>query len=272
MFMSLAGIVMLGSCTKNDSLTTTSDVTIISKASTTAPTLKSSLVTGNTVELTDLIVNVKEIKFDFDDENGHGKECKDHKEHKDHMRCSDDQDSIYSDQKLYGPFVLHLLDSGVALQQTLTTVELPNTAYEEVKFKLSPDTPPDAPEEIKNRSVYMAGTVNGMPFVMWHNAKIKVKVEFPDSASFTLDSPEFYLFIDAHIDRIMAGLQEIDLSGLSDGNNDGVIEIGPGDPDGNSKYADYLIHYIKKSFDLDDDDDNGNDHHNGEMHGHGDHD
>ncbi len=232
------------SCTKkNDGFT--GKVTLVVKSSGNQPvtTLKSGFV-GDSVTLTDFMVHVREIEFEFEDE------MEDDIEH---------DDSIVSDIELEGPFVLDLLNDRNTLYQTLATVELPNAAYDEIEFKLSPETGADVPEDIKNRSVYLAGTIGAVPFVMWHYSDEEVEIEFPDSSSFALNSDDLYIYIDAHLDQITTGLESLDLSQVTDGNGNGTIEVGPDDEDGSEEFADWILHFITESFDLDEDDDNEND-------------
>jgi hypothetical protein len=88
--------------------------------------------------------------------------------------------------------------------------------------------------------VYLKGTINGTPFIFWTDEEIEVEIEFEDV--FTLGEASIALLtvsfdIASLFDPAKGG---IDLSNAADGNENGIIEIYPGDPDGNNDLADLL--------------------------------
>jgi hypothetical protein len=72
-------------------------------------------------------------------------------------------------------------------------------------------------------------------------------------------------FIDISVDKIRTNLEAMNFGTAVYGNNNGIIEIGHNDPDGNSALAHSILNALTGCFDLDDEE-----HH--DDNGHGDHD
>ena len=238
----LVMLVGFVSCSKDEDPAKT-NVTVIFKSSDTTTGTKSALV-GDTLEISSLMINIREIEFEFDDDQFEDEEV---------------EDSSISEIELQGPFVIDLVADGVLLQEKLGSYNLPNAAYEEIEFELSRETLVGNDHPMYGRSMFIAGTVDGYPFEIWHTANTEVEIEFPDSTSFVLSGDNFKLFIDMHVDMIVEGIKQLNLNGEFDGNKNGIIEIGPDDEDGNNSLANEIRDILKDSFDLDDDDDNEND-------------
>jgi Domain of unknown function (DUF4382) len=176
------------------------------KASSTSVTGKTSIsgrVEASTVTITDLKINVGRIKFEIDSEDSRHK-----------------TDSIVEDQKLVGPFLLDLLDSGKTLIQTISSVNIPNGKYEEIKLKFEKST---ASGEMNGRTLLVKGTADGKPFVIWSDQEVTVKLDFEDhNKDVAVGGGSQELNIKIKIDAILARLIELTKAGSltdTDGNH-----------------------------------------------------
>ncbi len=99
-----------------------------------------------------------------------------------------------------------------------------------------------------DRSVYIAGTIGGVPFVMWHDTSENFDLEpsTPFNVSGSTD-----ITVDFKFGSLLNG---ITLNGnATDGDSDGTIEIDPNDSDnsnGNDVYAESLKNNIKTIADV----------------------
>jgi thiosulfate/3-mercaptopyruvate sulfurtransferase len=68
------------------------------------------------------------------------------------------------------------------LNQTspVTTVNIANGTYEEVKFKLNKSL--ESSSDLFNKTVEIRGTINGTPFVYWHNFESEFEIDYEDTA------------------------------------------------------------------------------------------
>jgi Domain of unknown function (DUF4382) len=227
----IAGSLMVG-CSKSGDPSVSGDVSLTMSATTTSgkTTIGGRFATdgridaGAEVTLTDVMVNVKEIEFEFDDEDQHFK-----------------KDSAFNDDdevKLKGPFIVDLLNAGAFVDQVLTSVTIPNAKYEKVKFKLSPSTEAG---KMNGKSILIAGTINKVPFEFWHNGKAKFESKFADS-TFVSSGDAVNVTIKLELDKILAAANGgVDLSKAVDGNKDGIISINPLSDDGNKNLAEAIL-------------------------------
>lgn len=205
-----------------------------------------------TVEFTDLVINVKEIKFKVDDD----------------MKESGDyeyNDSVFEDVKMKGPFNIVVLKDKMPQTFALNNFEVPNAPFEKIEFKLDVNEGVANTDPMYNKSFYLKGTVNGVPFIMWHNKDEEFKIKLPESDVKTVDSNSLEFEISMQLGALLNSLSTLDMSKVADGNKNGIIEIGPNDTDGNSDYADKIVEFFKKSFKAashedDEDDDDEKDH------------
>jgi hypothetical protein len=188
---------------------------------------------NTTVVLTSFIVNIKEIEFELaedDDNNNQG-----------------DDDDYYDSEdeiELQGPFLLDILNQNTPI----VTVAIPNGVYEEVEFEIDKNT--DASSDMYNKSIKITGTIGGVPFVFWHDFEEEFEIDYEDSnQNLIVDNGTYNLVITFDVNQI---LSQVDLSTAIDGNNDGLIEISPVDPDGNQALAQIIKNLIKNSCELDD--------------------
>lgn len=174
-------------------------------------------------------VNLQEIEFELDeDDPRYG------------------VDSVYDEIEFEGPFFIDLLADEIAV--SIADANIPQGIYEEVEFELEPS--PDPQSSIYQKSIVLEGTLGDVPFTFWTDETLDFEVDF-DNLDGNLDITEsgFVLTINFDLDALFA---EIDLSQAKDGNEDGLIEIYPGDPDGNSDLSYEIMDMLEEVTDLDD--------------------
>ncbi len=183
-------------------------------------TLKSS--PADNILLESFIINVGEIELEFDDNDP-----------------MFETDSIASDIELEGPFEVDLMKNGDPLSTTIVqNIDLPQAVYDEIEFKFRESE--NANSEMSGKSILVKGTINETPFIFWTDEDIEVEIEFENDV--LLDEAQMAVLtvaIDvlALFDPMQGG---INISGATDTNDNGTIEIYPEDPDGNEDLADQL--------------------------------
>jgi hypothetical protein len=173
-------------------------------------------------------INIKEIEFEMDEDFSTG-------------------DGFYGDDddvELAGPFELNLLNNTTEI----TSLNIPNGVYEEVEFKMAKNTNTDS--EMFNKSVKIEGTINGTPFIFWHNVNEDFEIDYEDTnQNLVVNNGSYELVFNFNLNQV---LSQVDISNATDGNGDGLIEISPNDNDGNQSLANTIKNKIKESCDLDD--------------------
>lgn len=227
--------VLMISCS-NDDNSQGNTVNIIAKAtySPSASRMGSNSVQNATVLLSSFKINIKEIEFEFAEIND------------DDNDDSDDDGYFDGDDEfeLNGPFELDLLNQN----DPITSVTIPNGIYEEVEFSLDKST--NANSALFNKTVEMRGTINGTPFVFWHNFEEEFEIDYEDeNQNLVVSNNSYDLIINFDLNQI---LSQVDLSIANDGDGDGLIEIGPNDTDGNQALANIIRNLIEESCELDD--------------------
>jgi len=181
----------------------------------------------NGATVSDVIVNVRDISFKFSDRDKH------------FCQASFQKDSSYSESnniKLKGPFLVDLVHDSSFVQQVITSVDIPKASYEQVRFKLSPDT---VAGDMKGKSIMITGKINNTPFVFWFNRDINFSTRFRSLSDTTaLSSNNAQLTINFELNKIFNVFENgIDISKAVDGNKDGIITIDPNNDDGNGWIA-----------------------------------
>ncbi len=105
-----------------------------------------------------------------------------------------------------------------------------------------------------NKSIYITGKINDVPFKLWYKDEVEFEISLANNANFVLNEQNLKLYIDFNIAQIINNLTTFNLSAATDGNNDGTIEIGPDDADGNNDLAEKIIEALEESIELDDSD------------------
>jgi hypothetical protein len=185
-FLSIAVVatIFLSSCQK---VSDNSNAQLIIKATTSTALKSVSAVTSpatmpasagsDIIVLDTFLINIKDIKFEFDESNADIKpdSCNDD--------CSDDcnddcdgdaksgdcpsnddcNDSTYTDLHSKGPYLINVLSPDVLNGKVIDNFSLPNAFYDEIEFDLAVYELSDNTKMV-GRSIYLAGTMNGNRF------------------------------------------------------------------------------------------------------------
>lgn len=147
-----------------------------------------------------------------------------------------------------GPYQIDLLDGSDALTQTIGTAFVPDGLYKELRFKFHKDEDLPVTDELFDKSIFIEGTIDGTPFVFWHDTSENLDVGRGTGVQVIDGTVNFTVTFD--ISQFLNSFNEIDLSLATDNNQDGVIEIYPNDEDGNQDIADKLKENIKATADI----------------------
>lgn len=180
------------------------------------------------VIFTDFRISIRDVVFKNDDD--------------------DSNDFNTDDIHFRGPYQIDLLDGSDALSQTIGNVFVPDGLYKELRFKLHKDDDLPLTDNLFDRSIYMEGTIDGVPFIFWHDTGENLDVG--RSTGVLVEGNVVNFTVEFDISQFLNSLHEIDLSLATDNNNDGLIEINPHDNDGNQDIADQLKDNIKMAADL----------------------
>ncbi len=224
----------ISSCSEDTS--TSGSVSI--KAAVVSKTGKTSSTgrTSSTVVINDFKINLGNIELEIDEDDD---------------RYS--SDPVFEDVKLDGPFLLDLLEPNKPQSQFITSIEVPNAKYEEIKYKFTKSL---ITGDLLGKTFIIKGTINNKPFVLWSDKDIELELDFKDpSKDFLINDNRVALYIKIQLDALMAELNSLANNGLLvDNDDDGTIEITTGDDDGNSSIGDKLKDLIEKETYLDDED------------------
>ncbi|RLD27655.1 MAG: hypothetical protein DRI75_08940 [Bacteroidetes bacterium] len=180
------------------------------------------------VIFTDFRISIRDVVFKNDDD----------------ATSSLDTDEI----QFRGPYQIDLLDGTNALSQTIGNVFVPDGRYKELRFKLHKDEDLPATDDLFDRSIYIEGTIDGVPFVFWHDTSENLDVGRSTGVLVQDGIVDFTVQFD--ISQFLSSLNQIDLSQATDNNGNGLIEIFPNDQDGNQGIAADLKENIKMAADL----------------------
>ena len=238
MILMLLGSTLFVACNNDEPA---ANGTVILKMDAASPT--GSTINGRiqaTTVITDFKISIREIEFEFDEEDAHFKT----------------DSSFNEDVKLKGPFVLDVLEQNAFVEQLITTVNLPNARYEKVEFKLHKNT--DA-GTMNGKSILITGTIDGKPFIFWHDTDEEFEIDFEnDATDLVINGNSAAIVINLQLDLLFSAVKGgVNLSLAKDGDGDGVIEINPGsiDNDGNKELAHAIKTLLEHVTDLIDDKD-----------------
>ena len=147
-----------------------------------------------------------------------------------------------------GPFQIDLLNNSDALTQTIGTAFVPDGRYKQMRFKFHKDEDLPSTDDLFDKSIYIEGTIDGVPFVFWHDTSENLDVGLSTGVIVQGNVVNFSVQFD--ISQFLNSLNQIDLGQATDNNNDGLIEIYPNDNDGNQDIAKDLKENIKMAADL----------------------
>ncbi len=233
------------SCSNNNMDSNVGKLNISAKASFTNLTANRAItnkgMNGNIV-IENFQMNISKFELEVDQEDDNYQD--DQNEHWDDDGFYDYEDEI----ELMGPFELDLMSG----QVSFLNVTVPMGNYDELEFKFDVSTDPLS--DLFGKSVLIQGTIDGTPFIYWHNFDDEVEVDFEDPQfDISISQISEGIVIDFDLGLILDSVNGVDLSLANDGNQDGTIEISPDDPDGNNQLAEAIRHKIKEYINLLDD-------------------
>ncbi len=229
-------VAMVESCSKNSNPDSSS--VSLNFAGTTS-TLKSGMTTDSAgLVINDFKIVIREIRFGVDDNYR-----KDFEEKHKHGWM----DSSFSNNEIKGPFELNLMQDGAVKNLLVNVGYVPNATFDRLEFVVGKSNALPSTDTMYNKSILLTGTYNGTPFAMWDRREMEFKVHFSDTSKLVLTGDAVQLKVNFQIERFLNALNAIDLSKAVDGNKDGILEIGPGDPDGNNALVEHLLDNVKES-------------------------
>ncbi|WP_088341646.1 DUF4382 domain-containing protein [Robiginitalea sediminis] len=217
-----AALTLLASCSKDES-----EGSIRLRLQAVNPPSASAKANENVV-FTDFKISIRDVVFKNDDDPS----------------SNLDTDEI----QFRGPYQIDLLNEGDALTQTIGTAPVPDGMYKELRFKFHKDEDLPATDDLYDKSIYIEGTIDGKPFVFWHDTSENLDVGRSTGVQVTDGMVEFTVTFD--MSQFLSALNAIDLATAVDGNEDGLIEIYPNDQDGNQEIAQALKENIKATADI----------------------
>lgn len=198
--------------------------------------------TANDIVINSFILNIEEIELEADEAEGV-------------------EGPFVSDIELQGPFVVDLIEGNSGIDQVLAEANLPEGNYEEIEFTINENN--DSSSSIYTKSFVITGTINGVPFEFWHDEDLDFEIEFENGMITLQEGTATLINLQFDLNNLFT---LVDISGATDGNEDGIIQINPLDEDGNTDLADNIMDAIddvadafEDSFDEDDDEDEDED-------------
>ncbi len=239
-------LIFLSGCSKDGNTNGLGTLSVSAKGTFGSTSAKSPTgkMIGTDIDVTDFRMNLKEFKLELDTEEPGDDYSDDENDHWDDDGLYDFEDDI----KLAGPFELNLM----AGQVSFLNASLPMGNFEELKFKFDAGT--DATSDLFGKSVLIQGTIQGTPFLFWHDFEDEVEVDFEDPTfDIAVSQTPEGIVIDFDLSQIFDSIAGVDLTQATDGNQDGTIEISPTDEDGNNDLAQSIRQALKMHIDLLDD-------------------
>lgn len=240
--LGILGILTMIGCDKDNTSSEQGKIAISAKGKFTDTNAKSTNTEkeiGANVVLSEFLINLKEFELEFDLEH----------DDDENEQWDDDGFFDYEDEiELEGPFELDLLKGEISFIETT----IPVGTYEEIEFKI--DKSKDSESELFGKSILIKGTVENVPFVFWHDFDEEIEVDFDDpQTDIVVLENQQNLTIQFDLTQLLNAAGGVNLSQAADGNQDGLIEISPTDPDGNNAIADQVKEKLEHIIDLLDD-------------------
>lgn len=227
------GTVALGlvACSDNEPRPN-GEVTLVAKSTSLSGSSASGARVMNSLVISDFVINIKEVEFEFEKYKT--------------------TDSTYKDMKLKGPFEIDLMNDSNPLSAIVGSATLPNAAYSEVEFKLHKGDVKGT--KMEGKSIFMQGTIEGTPFIFWHDTDEEFEINFADAnEQLVVNGEDLNVAINFHLGSIFDAVSGVDLSKATDGDGNGTIEIDPKNTDGNKDIADLIKKLLEEKTDLIDD-------------------
>ena len=200
--------------------------------------LKSALADASTsnssIVLEAFLINIKDIELELDDDY-RGPYAGDDDGY------MDDDDDI----KIPGPYLIDFLSSEVLNGKVIDDFELPNVVCEEIEFHIAPYRLKNN-DKMQNRSLYVEFTMNDKTYHLWTNKVAELEIEFDDDDDeLMLSDHNVSMLVDLSLKQVRTNLAALPLHTAVDGNNNGIIEIGHDDDDGNNQLAESVLNIFK---------------------------
>ncbi len=160
----------------------------------------------------------------------------------------DESDLDSTEVQFRGPYDVDMMSETDALSQTIGETPVQAGTYKVLRFKLHKSRDRDQSHPMYDRSIFMSGTIDGVPFEFWHDTSENFDVE--NTEGITVADNMVSVVVRFNIDHLLSSVHNIDLSQAVDGNQNGTIEINPNDADGNKEIAEQLKENIKMAADL----------------------
>lgn len=252
--LSLAfGVLLFTACSNDSDDGTQGRLQVSAKAvfaSSADKSARAAKTINASLEITDLRMNLSEFELELDDDafedafDSDGDDDMDDDDMWDDDGFLDFEDEI----ELQGPFELDLLSG----QITFINTTVPNGRFEEVEFEFDKSTDPES--DLFGKSILMKGTIDGLPFIFWHDFEDEIEVDYDDpSLDLTINDGTEGIVVVFDFGLLLNGANGLDFSSAADGNGDGIIEISPEDTDGNNALANAIRSQIREYIDLLDD-------------------
>jgi hypothetical protein len=235
-FLALAVVTAI-SCSNDSTNSTSGNVSLKATAlSTTGKTSLTGRAAASTVVITDFQINIGKIKLETDAED-----------------AMHDKDPLHEDVKLVGPFLLDLLDPNKPLSQFITSVDVPNAKYEEIKFMFTKSL---VAGDMNGKTFVIKGTINDKPFLIWSDLDAEMEMDFVDpTKDFAVNGNGVALNIKIQLDALMAKMTTLASQNLLlDTDGDGVIEISTSIDDNHSAIGHEIKDLLENETHLDDKD------------------
>jgi hypothetical protein len=188
---------------------------------------------NESVVINEFKINIHEIELELDDD----------------YRYINEDGKVSSDDEieLKGPFEIDLVRNGQSISQKITELNLPNAVYEEIEFEIEKGKVSNS--EMFRKSILIRGTYEGTPFEFWTDEEEDFEIEFDDDRGFTLEEgSKAIMKLEFDLSDIFNPERGgVDLANAIDGNEDGILQIYPNDPDGNQALARAIWNRIENS-------------------------
>ncbi|MFO7822591.1 MAG: hypothetical protein R6V72_01540 [Cyclobacterium sp.] len=128
------------------------------------------------------------------------------------------------------PQTLVLISDGQARVSAIGEGNTPKGNYQEIQFELYTNTSVDNDDPMYGKSLWINGEINGETSQIWMDVESEIRAMAENDEGHEVnENTELLLVFD--LEDLFQG---VDFEAAVDGNSDGIIEIGPGDVDGNS--------------------------------------
>ncbi|MFC4874745.1 hypothetical protein [Negadavirga shengliensis] len=206
--------VIMASCTQNEEVPNTqeSEVTLTATvSSSTEPGARTASLVYNNLTITDLRLSLDDVKLNL------------------RATSNDSNKPTIVHIRSGAPQVITLVKDGQIHDVLIGSAMAFNGVYGKLNFDLVKAVDVDEDDEMLGKSVIVKALWFDVPAVMYLDIEENVEVKFNQGIE-VAGAQDFLLTL--YMDKLLEG---VDPSLVSDGNGDGLIEVGPNDEDGNGE-------------------------------------